>query len=307
MPLAYIIIALAYVACLKVISMNVMITGASGGLGRVLADECARRGYNLFLTDINSEKLNLFRISMIRQYKVNVLAMACDLICEKSFHRLMEFIDSHNLRFDMLLNVAGIDHEGAFMATESSKLQSIIDLDVTSTIRMTHAILQRRQSNRDFYLLFVSSLASFFPMPLKATYAASKRFLLDFSCALRQELKSQKVQILTLCPAGLATTNGTLQAIIAQGLWGQLTTNRLEHISRKTINRLTNGKKTYIPGLINRVMKTIGCLIPRSWLAAMIFSRWGNTQSKWMKTSLNENSTPHIIFQDLSHTNQITY
>jgi hypothetical protein len=276
--------------------MNVMITGASGGLGRVLADECAGRGYNLFLTDINSEKLDLFKASLLRQHKVNVLARACDLTSEKSFHRLMEFIDRHDLRFDMLLNVAGVDHEGAFMATDSSRLQSIIDLDVTSTIRLTHAILQRRQSNRVFYLLFVSSLASFFPMPLKATYAASKRFLLDFSYALRQELKSQHVQVLTLCPAGLATTSRTLQAIIAQGLWGQLTTNRLEHVCQKTINRLISGKKIYVPGVINRVMKTIAYLIPRSLLAAMIFSRWENAQSKWMRTAVNDFSKPHLYF-----------
>lgn len=261
-----------------------MITGASGGLGRVLADECARRGYNLFLTDINSEKLNFLKESLVRQYKVNVLVRACDLTGESSFNELVDLIDIHHLRFDMLLNVAGIDHEGAFMAIESPKLQSIIDLDVTSTVRLTHAILQRRQINRSFYLLFVSSLASFFPMPLKATYASSKRFLLDFSCALKQELKSQQVQVLALCPAGLATKEETLQAIIAQGLWGQLTTNRLEHISRKTINRLMAGKEIYIPGLINRLMKTIGSLIPRSWLAALIFSRWENSQSKWMKT-----------------------
>lgn len=294
MLLAYMIIVHVYAAYLKVINMNVMISGASGGLGRVLADECASRGYNLFLTDINSEKLNSFKASLLRQYKVSVLSRACDLTCENSFQGLLEFIDRHDLRFDMLLNVAGVDHEGAFMATDSSRLQSIIDLDVTSTIRLTHATLQRRQSNRDFYLLFVSSLASFFPMPLKATYAASKRFLLDFSCALRQELKSQQVHILTLCPAGLATTDRTLQAIIAQGLWGQLTTNRLEHICQKTINRLMKDKIIYVPGLINRVMKTIGYLIPRSLLAAMIFSRWENAQSKWMRTATNDITKPHL-------------
>lgn len=263
--------------------MNVMITGASGGLGRAMADQCARRGYNLFLTDINSEKLDRFKISIRRQYKVNVLARACDLTCEESFHSLIEFIDSHKLRFDMLLNIAGIDHEGAFMALDSPKLQSIIDLNVTSTIRITHAILQRRHSSRYFYLLFVSSLASFYPMPLKATYASGKRFLLDFSCALSQELKSQQVQVLALCPAGMATTNETLEAIIAQGIWGQLTTNRLEHICRQSINQLLNGKIIYIPGLINRGLKTIGGLIPRSWLASMIYSRWVNAQSRWMK------------------------
>ena len=50
--------------------MNVLITGASGGLGRAIAAECASRGYNLFLTDINEEGLKLLRSGLERQYSV---------------------------------------------------------------------------------------------------------------------------------------------------------------------------------------------------------------------------------------------
>lgn len=85
-------------------------------------------------------------------------------------------------------------------------------------------------------------------MPLKATYAASKRFLLDFAAALRQELRRENVNVLALCPAGMVTTEKTAAAIRAQGVWGAVTTNPLEVVARKTLDRALAGKAVYIPG-----------------------------------------------------------
>jgi short-subunit dehydrogenase len=84
--------------------MNVLITGAAGGLGRSLAIECARRGYALFLTDINAIGLERIQAGLTRQFSVSVTGIACDLTDEHSVDAMMAFIDEHNIRFDMLLN-----------------------------------------------------------------------------------------------------------------------------------------------------------------------------------------------------------
>ena len=101
--------------------MNVMITGASGGLGRVLAIECALR-YNLFLTDINQAGLLSLKQGLERQFKVCIAVKACDLTKAESVDELMSFIDFHGIRFDMLINVAGIDYEGGFLSQERKRL-----------------------------------------------------------------------------------------------------------------------------------------------------------------------------------------
>ena len=180
--------------------MNVFITGAAGGLGRALAAECARRGYHLFLTDINGEGLRRIQTGLKRRYGVPVLAKACDLTDASSVDDTMTMIDSEGIRFDMLCNVAGIDFEGGFMNRSRETIVKIVSLNNAATLRITHAVLERRREGAHFTVLFVSSLASMFPMPLKATYAASKRFLYDFSLALRQELKTQDVGVTVLCP-----------------------------------------------------------------------------------------------------------
>ena len=254
--------------------MNVLITGASGGLGRALATECASRGWRLFLTDINAEGLNAIRAGLQRRYSSQIDVKASDLTDEHSVDSLLQAFDSSGYRFDMLLNVAGCDYEGSFMQRSDREVQKIVSLNISATLRITHALLDRRRSDNRFYLVFVSSLASFYPMPLKATYAASKRFLLDIACALKEELKDSNARVLALCPGGLTTTEEAMDKIRAQGLWGDLTTNRLELVSRTTIDRALAGNSLYIPGFTNRMLFYLGKLVPRRLVAHLLYRRW---------------------------------
>ena len=111
-------------------------------------------------------------------------------------------------------------------------------------------------------------------MPLKATYAASKRFLLDFSMALSQEVREKNATVLALCPGGLPTTEGAIQGIEAQGFFGRITTSGLTAVARRTITKALKGRRTYIPGTVNRVLSILGRLVPRQLLVQLLYSRW---------------------------------
>ncbi len=261
--------------------MNVFITGASGGLGRALANECGRLGYNLFLTDIDGRGLKSIQRGLERQFGVVVTTAACDLTSDESVETMMRGIDANGLRFDMLLNVAGLDFEGGFLERSGKDIVRIISLNNEATLRITHALLNRRREGKPFYLMFTSSLASMYPMPLKATYAASKRFLLDLALALREELRPRRVNVLALCPGGLTTTREAMCGIAAQGFWGSATTNPLERVSAHTIQRLQKRGGVYIPGVLNRTLTFFGNLLPRSWVAAAIYRRWQKAQAQW--------------------------
>lgn len=263
--------------------MNVMITGAAGGLGRALAVECGRRGYHLFLTDVNDRGLLCIQRGLERQFGITVTTKACDLTSAESVDEMLAIMDRHHIGFDMLLNIAGLDFEGGFMRREREKVVKIITLNDAATLRITHAILERRREGKRFTVVFVSSLASMFPMPLKATYAASKRFLLDFATSLRQELKDQNVGVLALCPGGLVTTPEAMRGIAAQGIWGDMTTNPLEVVARKTLDRALAGKGVYVPGGVNQVLSLFGRILPRSWVAAIVYWRWNYAQKKWLR------------------------
>lgn len=259
--------------------MNVMITGAAGGLGRVLADACAKRGFNLFLTDINASLLYAIRVGICRRYDVEVWTEVCDLTSAFETERLFKNVADRGIQFDMLLNVAGVDFEGSFMGRSAAQIAAMVQLNIAATLHITHKALQQRESDKKFYIVFVSSLASLYPMPLKACYAASKRFLYDFSYALGNELRAQNVSVLALCPGGLPTNEEAIRGIAAQGFWGSVTTNRLEIISRRTISKVMQGKRIYIPGLLNRIMGILGSIIPKAIVSKIIYARWQSARA----------------------------
>ncbi len=261
--------------------MMVLITGASGGLGRAMAVECARRGYDLFLTDMAQMPLMQIQQGIERQFGVNVYTKACDLTNDESLKELFGCMDSLNIKPGMLLNIAGIDYEGGFTTQPSGNIARIIQVNIEGTLKVTHAALARRDKKERFIIVTVSSLASMYPIPLKATYAASKRFLLDFSIALGQELKNENVSVLALCPGGLPTTREALLGIAAQGIWGDLTMNDLGEVARKTMTVALKGKRVYIPGCVNTVLRFLGRLMPATLIARLLYKRWNSAQGKW--------------------------
>ena len=263
--------------------MSVLITGAAGGLGRAFANECAKRGYDLLLTDINANGLEAIKSGLERKYGISVLAKSCDLTSDESVSDLMGYLRENNRTVHMLLNVAGVDYEGGFLERDIHTVLSIVKLNLEATLRITHKVLMQRNIGEKFYIVFVSSLASLYPIPLKATYAASKRFLLDFSYAIREELKSQNVSVMSLCPGGLATTKEAMCGIAAQGFFGNATTCCLEKVVHRTISRSLANRSLYVPGMLNRAFSIFGALIPRSLLTRLLYARWTNAQQKWLK------------------------
>lgn len=251
-----------------------LITGATGGLGKAFSAECAARGWDLFLTDLDQVQLQLLAGGLERAYGVNVATRAADLTNPASRDRLFEKFRAEGWRFRGLINVAGLDHEGLFTERRREEITAILRLNVESTLMTTHTILQFRDAALTFRIVNVSSLAAFFSMPVKATYAASKRFLLDFSLALRNELRDENVTVTALCPAGMPTNEACIAGIEAQGMMGQLTTENVGWVAYETLETALRGKAIVIPGALNRLMRGAAGFIPAVGVAELIGSRW---------------------------------
>ena len=258
---------------------SVFITGAAGGLGKAFAVECAQRGWDLYLTDLNQEKLEILASALRRTYGVNVLYKECNLMDPESRQDMFQVITSGLHRFRGLINVAGLDVEGIFRERSREDIRSIVRLNIEGTLEVTHSLMDVMDPMQPFWIITVSSLAAFFPIPVKATYAASKRFLLDFSLALRDEVKSQGATVTVLCPAGLPTTVTALEGLEVQGLIGQLTTQNIGRVARLTINQALKGKFIVVPGFLNQVMRWAGSLIPPALLTKLLGKRWKSARA----------------------------
>jgi uncharacterized protein len=251
-----------------------MITGAAGGLGKAFAVECASRGWNLVLTDLRPAVLETLAASLRATYNISVLVHPCDLTDLASRNALFEWIKENRLHFWFLFNVAGLDYEGMFYDCTRQQIRTILRLNIEGTLEMIHALLDFRDPLAMFRIINVASLAAFFPMPVKATYAASKRFLLDFSLALREEVRPLGASVTVLCPAGLPTTPECITAIEAQGLMGQLTTQNTGTVAAETIDAALAGTAVVIPGALNRVLHALGQLVPPVLVARLVAGRW---------------------------------
>lgn len=258
----------------------VLITGASGGLGKAFAVECASRGWNIFLTDLDLQKLQILAESLHSAYNVRVQTAVCDLSNADSRAKLFTKIRRANLKFWALINVAGLDYEGVFFERTRQQIRSILRVNIEATVEVTHAVLEYRDPLAAFRIINVASLAAFYPMPVKATYAASKRFLVDFSLALREELRPIGATVTVLCPAGLPTKPDTIEAINAQGWMGHITTQDIGKVAAQTIDHALKGDAVYIPGLVNRILHFLGGLLPPTLIARLVGNRWKMAHQK---------------------------
>lgn len=256
-----------------------LITGATGGLGKAFTVECANLGHDLFLTDLDEVKLKNLAISLMSTYSINVEFFECNLTDIDERQCLFTKIEEVNLELSMVINVAGLDYEGEVESLSSQMISTVIRLNTEATLDITRFVASMVHKS-DFYIINVASMAGFFSMPLKAMYAASKRAIIQFSLAIREELRSKGGHVLALCPSGLRTMPKVIASIDSQGIVGSISTVETGKVAHLTIKKALKNKSIYIPGVINALLVSLSKLIPDIIKAKIIYKRWSVSRSK---------------------------
>lgn len=260
-----------------------LITGAAGGLGSAFTAAAARKGFDLVLTDLYENGQDFARRTA-EKYGVEVRYFPCNLRKEDERTALFETLKQNGLKFWGLINVAGLDYEGAYEKINREQALRVLNVNLVANMDMTHEVLQLRDTSQKFRLINVCSMAGFYPMPFKATYAATKRFLLDFSLALREEIKEFGT-VTALCPGGMPTTEACMRAIFAQGFWGWATTVDPQKTAEKTLRLALKGRALYIPGTANKLLQALSTLVPTSMKTGYVASRWRKAQARVAETA----------------------
>jgi short-subunit dehydrogenase len=170
---------------------TVVVTGASRGIGRSLALALAKRGHSLVLCARSEPDLK----AVAQQAGVDCRVVAADLATVDGRERLVAACPPEVAG---LVNDAGFGTAGPFADQDRAREREMIRLNVEAVVDLTHALLPRLE--RGSFLLNVASTAGFQPVPLLATYAATKAFVLSWSQALSEELQPKGVRVLALCP-----------------------------------------------------------------------------------------------------------
>jgi short-subunit dehydrogenase len=255
-----------------------LITGASGGLGGAFALHAARRGWHLILVDLPGTGLADVGLRLARAYRVEAQCFEMDLADAKARGRLCDWIRCNSLNLALLVNNAGTGSHAGFEASPLDRLAGIIDVNIKATMALTHILLPELRKQKGAAIINVASLAAFYPMPAMAVYAASKSFILNFTLALRAELRGTGVRASALCPAGMVTNRDTADQVRAQGFFGRITTWQPENVAAVAIRQALRGKAVIIPGLTNRVIRLLSEAVPRRLVVNLIGKRWRDAE-----------------------------
>jgi short-subunit dehydrogenase len=183
-----------------VIKRYVLITGASAGIGKALAEEFAKNGHNLLLIARSEDKLIMVKEYLQQHYQISVEYLPFDLTDSESAEKIMQFIENHDIAVDCLINNAGMGDACLFENTDWNKDVKIVELNILALMRMNRLFIPYMKNNGNGTIVNIASTLSFAPTAGEAVYAASKAFVLSFSQALYEETKGSGVSVLTICP-----------------------------------------------------------------------------------------------------------
>jgi uncharacterized protein len=246
-----------------------LITGASMGLGKEMAIECARRGRNLILVALPGRNLKQLCEELERSFGILAVARECDLTSEQELNYLVkEIISKYSV--DQLINNAGVGGTARFEESTPAYLDRIIHLNIRATTMMTRMMLPELKTHTKSLIMNIASVAAFGPLPFKTIYPASKAFIYSFSRSLSRELRGSGVQVVVVTPGPIVTNPDVAMRIIKQGALGRIGLLTAGNITRLALDGADNGKEVIVPGFINRLNRFIGWLTPESWRLSLM-------------------------------------
>jgi short-subunit dehydrogenase len=181
-----------------------LVTGASAGLGWVFAERLAERGMNLVLSSRRTERLDKLGTQLTRDYGIQTVAIGADLTRRGAAAELWRAA-TNGRAIDLLVNNAGFGAKGVFDDVPLDRHVGIMEVNCLALMELAHLALADMRTRGDGGIINVASIAAFQPVPLLATYAASKAFVLSLSEALWLENRQRGIRVLALCPGRTPT------------------------------------------------------------------------------------------------------
>jgi len=248
-----------------------LVTGASAGIGAVIARELAAAGAHLVLTARRKDRLLALAAQLRAAHGISLEIFEGDLAKPATPDALFAFTQEKGIDVDLLVNNAGFGAYGAVNETPLERHLEMVQVNIAAVVHLTHLYLPGMIQRRRGYILILASTAAFQAVPYIATYAATKSFDLYFAEALAEEVREYGIHVTALCP-GATTTE--FQAVAGQPDYAFRSAETPEKVVRVGLEALAKGKSVVISGTRNNIMTQSQRLAPRrlvTTMAARIF------------------------------------
>ena len=239
-----------------------LVTGASGGIGADIARVLARRGLRLGLVARSEDRLAALAATLTADGAPPPLVFSIDLARPDGPANLQQAVTEAGFRVSILVNNAGFGLLGRASVLSRPEQLEMIDLNVRALVDLTLRFAPDLIATKG-RILNVASVVAFLPGPGMAIYYASKAFVLSFSEAMSEELKSSGVTVTALCP-GLTPTGFQTRAGLPAHFQRFAPSTSAMRVAEVGVAALFAGRRVVVPGVPNKIFTRIAPFIPRS-------------------------------------------
>jgi short-subunit dehydrogenase len=255
-----------------------LITGASAGIGAALARVFASHGHALVLTARRETALNALADEIEASGQQRPHVIAADLGDAQGAGRLAEALRAAGLEPSIVVNNAGFGLLGEAATLDHARQLAMIELNTRTLTDLSLRWLDSVSRHKGG-IFNVASIAGFLPGPGMAVYHATKAYVVSFSEALHEELKSSGVRVCALCPGPVPTGFIDL-AGIPHDYFPAMLVRSAERVAREGYDGFMGGHRLVVPGKLNRIMTLLPRLLPRGLILGVIGWRWNEANRR---------------------------
>jgi short-subunit dehydrogenase len=242
-----------------------LITGASKGIGKAIAELLAARGYDLLLVARSADQLEKVAEEIQTASKRICKWLALDLSGNQSAETVAEWCINNHFEVAVLVNNAGYGLSGSFEKYSTQEHADMLQLNIITLTKLTRLLLPILKRQESGWILNIGSTAAYQAVPFLAAYAGSKSYVLNFSRGLHQEFKGTNLSVTCVCP-GPTDTNFVKRANI--GTKGQKAAERLNMtpmaVAKIAVDSLFHRRAEVITGGLNKLSTFFVWLLPKT-------------------------------------------
>lgn len=252
---------------------NILITGASAGLGLEFGRQLAPRCRHLILVARRHDRLVQARARLLLHHStLDVHIYEADLADPDQRESFIEWMDGLDFKIDLLINNAGLGDHGPFAESDWKKVRGMIQLNIEALTFLTLRLLPQLKSHSRAAILNVSSIAGLIPLPETAVYAATKAYVSSFTEALRAELRGTGVGVTQVCPGPVDTE---FTEVAARGRERNLSAPEAFKVSARQVvsdalHAVRHDRPRVVPGLLVCVVMLALSALPLLVLRPML-------------------------------------
>lgn len=186
--------------------MNIIITGASRGIGKAIAAKFISEGWNAAICSLHTEQINKAKAELSSlNPNVNIIAEAVNVANKTEVFSFAQKIKGNFNHIDALINNAGIFIPGSIYEEKEGVLEHTMAVNLYSAYHLTKALLPLMIAHKQGHIFNICSTASLRAYPNGGSYSISKFALLGFSKNLREEMKPFGIKVTAVCPGPTLT------------------------------------------------------------------------------------------------------